>query len=149
MDRNVTHATFTLERTYPHSLPAVFAAWADPSLKAQWFAPGSGDHELDFRVDGRESVSAEHDGKQLRFDTVYRDIVDGERIAYSSVMTSDGRPTTLSQTTVEFRAVDGGTAVVLTEQGAFLDGMELPEWREEGTASQLEAIDAVLAGRGA
>jgi hypothetical protein len=34
----------------------------------------------------------------------------------------------------------GGTRLVLTEQGAFLDGREQPAWREQGTADQLEAL---------
>ena len=39
---------------------------------------------------------------------------------------------------------DGGTRLVLTEQGAFLDGHEQPAWREHGTADQLEALAAQL-----
>lgn len=38
-----------------------------------------------------------------------------------------------------------GTTLVLTEQGAFLDGREEPAWRENGTADQLKALAAVLA----
>src|ERR1035438_7768551 len=55
MDRYVTHATFSLERSYPVSAARVFAAWADPAAKARWFAPGpDSGHQLDFRVGGRE-----------------------------------------------------------------------------------------------
>ena len=39
---------------------------------------------------------------------------------------------------------DGGTRLVLTEQGAYLDGQEQPAWREHGTADQLDALDAQL-----
>ena len=39
---------------------------------------------------------------------------------------------------------DGGTRLVLTEQGAYLDGREEPAWREHGTADQLEALAAEL-----
>jgi uncharacterized protein YndB with AHSA1/START domain len=57
MDRHVTHAMFTLERSYPVPPTRVFAAWAEPAAKAGWFAagPDSG-HRLDFRVGGREVV---------------------------------------------------------------------------------------------
>ena len=34
MDRYVTHASFTLERAYPAPPARVFAAWADPAVKA-------------------------------------------------------------------------------------------------------------------
>ena len=47
-------------------------------------------------------------------------------------------------TTVEFNAAEGGTRLVLTEQGAFLDGREEPAWREHGTAAQLDALAAEL-----
>lgn len=53
-ERHVKHATFNLERTYGTSTDHVFAAWADPEAKAVWsIRPGS-QHELDFRVGGRE-----------------------------------------------------------------------------------------------
>jgi uncharacterized protein YndB with AHSA1/START domain len=52
---------------------------------------------------------------------------------------------TVSLTTVEFTpGGDGGTRLVLTEQGAYLDGREQPAWREQGTADQLEALAAQL-----
>ena len=51
MNHDVTHATFTLERSYPVPPAQVFAAWADPAAKASWFTPGPGfGHELDFRI---------------------------------------------------------------------------------------------------
>ena len=36
--RTVSHGTFTIERELPHPPARVFAAWADPKAKAQWFA---------------------------------------------------------------------------------------------------------------
>ena len=51
---------------------------------------------------------------------------------------------TVSVTTVEFRPAEGGTRLVLTEQGTFLDGREEPPWREQGTAAQLDALAAEL-----
>jgi hypothetical protein len=71
MDHNVTHATFTLERSYPVPPARVFAPWAD-----------------------------------------------------------------------------GGTRLVLTEQGAYLDGREQPAWREQGTADHLEALAGELKANG-
>ncbi len=147
MDRSVTHASFTLERAYP-ALPArVFAAWADPAVKVRWFAGGSGEgnHQLDFRVGGREvATGGPPDGPVMTFETFYREIVVPERIVYTSTMSADADVITISLTTVEFRPADGGTKLVLTEQGAFLDGKEEPAWRENGTADQLKALADVL-----
>jgi uncharacterized protein YndB with AHSA1/START domain len=143
-DRSVIHSTFTLERTYPADVARVFSAWSDPAAKARWFAGGGGSHELDFRVGGLEVASGEHDGKKLTFTTTYVDIVPGERITYTSTMAMGDEVTTASLTTVEFGADGDGTRLVLTEHGAYLDGHEKPEWREEGTASQLDALGKTL-----
>jgi len=145
-NRSVLHATFTLERTYPATQSRVFAAWADPVAKARWFAGPNAEHELDFRIGGREMVHREgHDGDPaLTFESVYQDILPDERIVYTSTLFADHRPTTVSLTTVEFRAAGGGTQLVLTEQDAFLDGQEQPAWREKGTSTWLDGLATEL-----
>ena len=147
MDRNVTHATFTPERSYPAPPARVFAAWADPAAKARWFTPGPGaGHQLDFRVGGREVATGGPEGGPLMtFETFYRDIVPQQRIVYTSTLSTESDLVTVSLTTVEFMpGEDGGTRLVLTEQGAYLDGHEQPAWREQGTSDQLEALAAQL-----
>ena len=147
MDRTITHATFTLERSYPVPPARVFAAWADPAAKARWFTPGPGfGHELDFRVGGREVATGGPDGgPAMTFETLYRDIVPQQRIVYTSTLSTETDLCTVSLTTVEFTpGGDGSTRLVLTEQGAYLDGHEQPAWREQGTASQLDALAAEL-----
>ena len=84
-DRNVTHA-ITMERTYGVSPGLVFNAWADPAVKASWFAGGASDYELDFRPGGLERNSTTLEGKQITWEALYRDIVDEERIVYTSVL---------------------------------------------------------------
>ncbi len=81
------------------------------------------------------------------FDTTYRDIVPNERIVYTSTLASDGHLSTVSLTTVELRAVDGGTTLTLTEQGTYLDGLEQPSWREAGTGQQLDSLGREVAKR--
>jgi uncharacterized protein YndB with AHSA1/START domain len=81
----------------------------------------------------------------MTFETFYRDIVPGERIVYTSTLSTETDLWTVSLTTVEFApGADGSTRLVLTEQGAFLDGHEQPAWREHGTADQLEALATQL-----
>ncbi|MFC6023343.1 SRPBCC family protein [Plantactinospora solaniradicis] len=146
-DQSVTHATFSLERSYPVPPARVFAAWADPDAKARWFAgPGSEGHELDFRIGGREVNRGRHeDGGTLTFESVYHDIVPNERIVYASALHAGQTLATVSLTTVEFvPAGDGGTRLHLTEQATFLDGHEQPQWREQGTREWLAALDAEL-----
>jgi uncharacterized protein YndB with AHSA1/START domain len=143
------HATFTLEREYPVPPAAVFARWAEPAAKARWFAGGDAEHELDFRVGGVEIAQGARDGAVLTFESRYHDIVEDSRIVYASTLRTDDTLATVSLTTVEFVPVEGGTRLVLTEQGAFLDGHEQPSWREQGTSDQLAALGADLAGTAA
>jgi uncharacterized protein YndB with AHSA1/START domain len=136
----VTHATFTLERTYPAPPQRVFAAWSDPAAKARWFAGGNADHELDFRVGGREIARGTHDNQVMTFESHYQDIVPDERIVFASSLYEGTTLATVSVTTVELRPDADGTRLLLTEYGAFLDGREEPAWREHGTADQLAAL---------
>jgi uncharacterized protein YndB with AHSA1/START domain len=147
-DHTISHATFTLEREYRAAPERVFAAWADPAAKARWFAgPGIDEHELDFRVGGREiSRGTVEGGPELTFESHYQDIVPAERIVFTSTMHAGSLLTTVSVTSVELTPTDEGTRLLLTEYGAFLDGHEEPAWRERGTADQLAALAAELAG---
>ena len=146
-ERCVIHSTFSLERVYDASPGRVFAAWADPAAKARWFSP-SGPHELDFRVGGRE-VNQGHnsDGQVLTFESHYHDIVIDQRIAYTSALSVQENVVTVSLTTVELTPDGDSTRLVLTEHGAFLDGHEQSDWREQGTSEWLDALAAELKAR--
>ena len=148
-ERSVVHATFTIERTYPVSPAQAFRAWADPSAKRRWFACHDewepGEHELDFRVGGRERLrTGPPGGTAHRFNAVYQDIVPDERIVYSYDMQLDDTRISVSLATVEFRASGSGTLLVFTEQGAFLDGYDDVADREEGTRIGLDNLDREL-----
>jgi uncharacterized protein YndB with AHSA1/START domain len=147
-ERSIVHATFTLERTYPAPAERVFHAWADRAMKAQWFAGDSTRYQLDFRPDGIERNLAEHDGKEIVWESLYREIVPNERIVYTSILSEDGQVMTASLTTVEFAQDGTKTSLVLTETGAYLDGHEKPAWREEGTGDWLDALGRHLAEGG-
>ena len=145
-DRRVIHSTFSLERVYQASPARVFAAWADPAAKARWFSP-HGPHKLDFRVGGREVNHARSpSGQDVSFESHYHDIVASQRIAYTSALSVADTVVTLSLTTVELAPEGDSTRLVLTEHGAFLDGHEQPDWREQGTSQWLDALGADLAG---
>ncbi|MFJ9692569.1 SRPBCC family protein [Kitasatospora sp. NPDC101183] len=144
-DRQSAHATFHLERRYPCPPGRVFAAWADPRAKADWFSGAGAVHELDFRTGGREVNRARRaDGAELVFESWYRDIVADRRLVYTSTLTAAGALATVSLTTVEFHPDGDGTLLTLTEQGVYLDGGEQPAWREQGTGAWLDALGAHL-----
>ncbi|MEU9320434.1 SRPBCC family protein [Streptomyces sp. NPDC048295] len=144
-DRQITHATFCLERHYPPPPARVFSAWADPQAKASWFSGVDATHELDFRVGGHEVNRARRtDGVELVFESWYRDIVPDQRLVYTSTLNAGDELATVSLTTVEFHHEGAGTRLVLTEQGTFLNGNEEPSWREQGTGAWLDALGNFL-----
>jgi len=146
---SVVHDSFTLERTYPVAPERVFAAWTTIEAKAQWFGSEEGiepvgAQTLDFRVGGREHFSAKAEGKLFDFDATYYDIVENQRIVWSYDMRMDGQRISVSLATIELAAVPGGTTLVMTEQGAFLDGLDTNEQRREGTEQFLDNLAAYL-----
>jgi len=146
-ERSVTHATFVLERNYDAPPSRVFAAWADPEAKARWFGGGEAEYQMDFSVGGREHNSGTMGSDTYAFDAVFQDIVEDERIVYSYDMHLNGQRISVSVATVEFKPQgEGGTQLVFTEQGVFLDGFDDPRMREQGTGGLLEALDKELKG---
>ncbi|HEX6685445.1 MAG TPA: SRPBCC family protein [Candidatus Limnocylindrales bacterium] len=142
---SVTHDTFVLERIYDASLERVFAAWSDPKAKAQWFVGPDdweqSDYDLDFRVGGREHISGgAPGGPDYSYDATIQDIVPNERIIHSYEMQLDGKRISVSVATIEFSSAGDGTRLVLTEQGAYLDGLDDPRQREQGTSEFLDAL---------
>ena len=151
-ERSVTHSTFVIERTYDAAPDRVFAAWASADAKSQWFGSpddNSSAYELDFRVGGRESWRGGTGGptgqSTFSYDAIYEDIVDNERIVYAYDMHMDDLRISVSLATVEFKAMGGGTLLVFTEQGAFLDGLDQADRREGGTGTLLDQLGKVLA----
>lgn len=147
MTRTVSHDTFSIERIYPSSPGRVFTAFAEPETKAQWFCPPDlkPQRTLDFQVGGRETLSMTiPDRGSFTFDAVYQDIVPDQRIIYSYEMAMDGKRISVSVATVELLAHGSGTRVVVTEQGAFLDGLDNVASRQEGSEGLLNALGRYL-----
>ena len=129
----------------------MFAAFATEAGKAKWFGgPPEQWAELrrqfDFRVGGREHASGRRaqTGVTSHFDCLYWDIVPDERIVYTYEMHLDDRKISVSLATIELKAVDGGTRLIVTEQGAFLDGYDDAGSREHGTNFLMDRMGATL-----
>ena len=145
-ERSVEHATFTVRRTYEASPARVFAAWADPEAKARWFGGGRAEeHELEFRLGGREfSRGSAPNGQTYTYEARYQDIVPDERIVYAYDLQLDEARISVSLGTVQLEPEGDGTRLTYTEQGAYLDGLDEPEAREQGTGGLLDALEAEL-----
>jgi len=147
--RSAIHATFVIERNFKAPPARVFNAFADRAAKASWFAgPGGWEkkrHEFDFRVGGRERLSGGPKGGTVHsFDALYQDIVPNERIIYTYDMHLDETRISVSLATVEFKPAGAGTLLMITEQGAFLDGYDDAGSRERGTQFLLDALGRSL-----
>jgi uncharacterized protein YndB with AHSA1/START domain len=147
----VAHDTFVIDRTYDIPIARVFRAWADPVLKARWFAGsakalGAG-YELDLRVGGREiNRGGPRGGPVYTYESQFRDIVPEQRTVYTYEMSADEKRLSVSVATVQFHNDDATTRLVLTEQGVFLDSHDTVAQREEGTRSLLDSQAATLLG---
>jgi uncharacterized protein YndB with AHSA1/START domain len=150
-EHSVTHATFSVERYYPVPRARVFRALSDPAAKSRWFGNPNAEvitvpHELDFRVGGRERLAGgRKTGPIHTFEAIYYDIVPEVRTVYAYEMYADDRRISVSLGTMELHEEDGGTRLVYTEQGAFLDGLDRPEHRQHGTEELLDALGESLA----
>lgn len=143
-ERFVVHATFTVERTYAAPPAKVYEAWSDPAAKEKWFSKAD---VFDFRVGGREySRGGPPEGPVFTFDACYQEIVPEQRVVYSYSLDAGDTRISVSITTIELIPVAEGTKLIFTEQGAFFDGHDTPEIRENGTKEMLDALGKSVEG---
>jgi len=149
-EQAVIHSTFVIERSYPAAPKRVFAAFADPAQKRRWFVEG--DHgevesyELEFRVGGKEQVRVRLgpgtpvQGLVCTNDISYLDIIPDRRVVTASTMSLGEKCISASLVTFEFLPSKAGTDLVFTHQGAFFEGADGPEMREEGWRKILDEL---------
>lgn len=153
MIHTAIHKSFVLEREYPHAPARIFNAFQDPAKKSRWFAGGDGftveSVTYDFRVGGwdRFRFHFGENGPPMTNDTVYMEIVPDQRLVFAYSMTVAGAPMSVSLTTVEFVAKDGGKKTLLrfSEFDTFLDGNDGGASRREGTEGLLTNLGNELA----
>ncbi len=150
----VVHATFRLEKTYPHPVEKVFAAFADTAKKQRWLnpqAPRDGaEYEGDFRVGGLErsrsimGADTPFPGAVLSSHALYLDIIENSRIAVGSNMMMNGRPFSGSLLTFEFEPDGDATRLICTHAGAFFENSDGNEMRRHGWNALLDRLGDTL-----
>jgi uncharacterized protein YndB with AHSA1/START domain len=100
---------------------------------------------MDVRVGGTERLKGRWKGGVVStFDATYHDVIANERLVYSYVMHLDEKKISVSLATMQLLAEGSGTRLMVTEQGAFLDGYDDAGSRERGTGFLLDALGASL-----
>lgn len=149
-ERSVTFDEFTVRRSFPVPPSTVFRAFSEAESKYAWLggdpgAPTTIESVWDFRVGGTEINSTHFHGSENRYVATYLDIVPDRRIIYSYELSVAGLRLSASLVTIELsEGIKGGTELVHTEFGAFLDGHETPSVRAAGTEGIYDALLAHL-----
>ncbi|MGC1784222.1 MAG: SRPBCC family protein [Acidobacteriaceae bacterium] len=154
VQQSVVHSTFVIERSYPKPPDRVFSAFAESPQKRRWFLTGGKtdveQFEMDFRVGGTERVSlrfkedSPFPGVALTTETGYLDIVPNRRIVTASTMTLGDKRISATLVTFEFLATPNGADLLSTHQGAFFEGADGPEMREQGWRKLFDQLEKEL-----
>ncbi len=147
---SIIHSTFVIERSYAATPDRIFSAFSDPAKKRRWFIDSGHNqvehYELDFRVGGPERArfrfkeGSPVGGMVCINDSSYLDLVPGHRIVFASTMNIGGRCISASLGTFELLPTAAGTDLIFTHQGAFFEGSDGPEMREQGWRKLLEKL---------
>ena len=150
----IVHSTFVIERSYPHGVDRVFGAFSDPARKRRWYVDGAGnevtDYELDFREGGfersryRMGEKTPLPGMEMGSDVAFQDIQPNRRIVFCQTMSMAGRRFSAALVTLEFLPAGDATILTCTHQGAFFEGSDGPEMREQGWRGLLDRLDRAL-----
>jgi uncharacterized protein YndB with AHSA1/START domain len=150
-ERSVNHVTFVIERTYPAEPAMVFGAWAEGNAKSTWMddpdlkSDGT-EYEYDFRIGGRERFGGvTPEGGTYSYEATIYDIVPDHRIVYCYEMYAGQDRMSVSIATVVIEPAGRSTKLTYTEQGVFLDDIDKPEARREGTEWLLDNLGTYLA----
>lgn len=152
---DVRHGDFTLERHLDAAPSAVFAAFAEETIRRRWFRlPGARAAERhEFRVGGGVDATSTFSlpgaaPERLAYHSHYLDIVPDRRIVFSYTSTVNDVPRWASLVTVLFADDETGCLLTWTEQVAFLartgDGSDDFPHLRGGTALRLNGLAAVL-----
>ena len=138
----IVHSAFVIEQSYAAPPARLFAALSDPESKRRWYHHGEnhtvGEYRMEFRVGGVEEWEATFNsdspfpGAILASRGVILDIVPDARIVLAADMSIEQRRFSVSLITFEIAAEGGGSRLFFTHQGAFFEGSDGPERREEG-----------------
>jgi uncharacterized protein YndB with AHSA1/START domain len=127
MTETITAREITIRRVFDAPRELVWKAWTEPERLARWWGKRGWSTPLstvtmDVRPGGvfRLNSVSDEDGREMPLDTVYREVVEPERLVFGAATVTltdlgDGRTEMIFHTTVEMtdatrRAAEGGLA---------------------------------------
>jgi uncharacterized protein YndB with AHSA1/START domain len=123
----------------------VWDAWTQPEQMKKWSCPAPGglkDVSCDLRVGGAFELRMEVDeGPHTAFG-VYREIDEPRRLVYTWDWREEDNAMGETLVTVEFRPVEGGTEVVVVQQG--FPAREARDGHDEGWSACLDNFEALF-----
>lgn len=145
------HETIAIERTFDHPVADVFAAWADPAIRAAWSPPAPGHvviyDQAAFSVGGSDrSRCGPAADPDVDVEARYLSIVQDGRIVFSEVISHGGRQLSASLVSASFAGIGGRTRFALTVQIASFAGPGIVDGNRQGWAAALGNLADHLAG---
>ena len=149
----ILHATLTFERDIPAPVEKVFAAFASPSLRAQWGAPSDTAvviyDEADFREGGQDRFRCgSRTNPNIHGTTRYLDIVPNRRVVSSETIVVEGKRLCASLTTLELAPGAEETRLKITTQLASFIGEDMVKGHEVGNNASLDSLVRFLSSNG-
>jgi uncharacterized protein YndB with AHSA1/START domain len=151
---STAHTTIMLERSYDASPDRVFTAFADATARAEWAVPDEPVvlvyDRADFRVGGTDlsRCGPKHD-MMFVAETLYLDIVPGQRIVSVETVSKHGTRLSVSLVTADIQPEGRGTRLVLTDQIVALDDPDILKSHEQGYSGALDNLAGWLARQAA
>ena len=137
-------ATLVISRRLNASRDQVFAAWTDPEIMQQWYAPGQAqvaEVECDPVVGGRFRVVMKGpEGQTYITSGTYREVVPGEKLVHSwSWEGSDSE----TQVTIELKALEGGVTELTLTHELFPDA-DTRDLHNEGWTESISKLERLM-----
>jgi uncharacterized protein YndB with AHSA1/START domain len=132
-----------VRRTIAATVDELFEAWLDPESLAQWMRPGAGAPstvKVDARVGGTFEVVMHHQSGPSRHYGEYRAIERNKKLVFTWY--SDATHHQETVVTVEFRAANASTEIVLTHER--MPDHEAVLKHSQGWTMALELLESLL-----
>ena len=114
--RVISDREFVLEHTFQAPAAKVFAAYTDPKLVSQWWAPRGGSLRvdvMDVRPGGKyRFVQRTANGQEMVFTGTYVEVRPVNRLVYTYMI--EGQPGSQLTATVDLKEAGGTTLLTLT-----------------------------------